>query len=264
MIGWIVSAAIAMETVALAPEGPAVGTVVVLPGNDLCAPFYEPLGRQLAERGLAVTLTTLPGYGGTEPLDPVTWDGLLAEVTALVRAQARPVALVGHSLGGLTAFLAAAQLGDDLDHLVLMEAPVVPWRWLAARGADRYDRQVIEGDRGGFDNHGPGYLRIADPGAFPAEAMAAAIACRRTSDPGTPKALIADGPDLYPLPYDQVLQPTLLIRGDASGAMLRLGAWDLRRRLHDARIEVIEGAAHWLANEQDAALASAIAEFVAP
>ncbi|MFT4627108.1 MAG: esterase [Myxococcota bacterium] len=253
-----------MDTLVVEAADPHLGTAIVLHGNDLCGPFYAPLADRLAGAGFDVVLVTMSGYGGEPPLEPVTLDGMLAEVGDLVRAQTAPVTLIGHSLGGLVAFATAAREPEAVLRLVLMEAPIVPWKWLAQRAADRYDRQVVDGDRSQFENRGPGYTRLHSPDAFPEEAMQTALRCRRLSDPNTPKQLIATGAAMYPLPYDAVTQPVLLVRGASSGFMLRASQWDLQWRLPNATSVVIDEAGHWMANENDPALASAIVEFAGP
>jgi len=78
----------------------------------------------------------------------------------------------------------------------------------------------------------------------------------------TPLALVEGAADLCPLPFSQVTAPTLLIRGQSSGLMMRIGQWMQARHLPHAKTAVIHRAGHWMANEQDEAVADVIGRFV--
>jgi pimeloyl-ACP methyl ester carboxylesterase len=106
--------------------------------------------------------------------------------------------------------------------------------------------------------------RIADLAAFPAEALAIYDDTRAHSDAATVRALFATLPSLHPLPWADVTVPTLLVRGARSGAFARFIAGAVARSLRHVSLDVavIPGAAHWLANENDDAVAAALAPFV--
>ena len=234
---------------------------LILPGNDLCAPFYLPLAEQLAARGLQVTLVTLPGYDGTPGLDPVSISAVLDWLRPLVRTSVGPEGvLIGHSLGGLLAALLAADSRVDIGSLALLEPALVPWRWLAKRMACRYEKHTVDSDRSTINPKGAWYRRIHDPQAFPPAAMAIAVRCRNQSDPAIARAFIEGFEELYPLPLDQIDVPTLLLRGESSGWVMARGQRVVQRRIRGSRSVVIPEAAHFLANENDRAIADAIAE----
>ena len=253
-----------MRIVDIVPPACEGARVVVLPGNDLCAEFYAGLGAALAARGLAASLFTVPGYDGTPAITPFGWAPLLDALGGAVReALGEGGILVGHSFGGLVALVLAARL-PEVRRLVLLEPAVIPSATIARFGAWWYTREVFGGDRGAFTNRGPWYRRVHDPGRFPADVMARVLESQRGTDVAMAQALRVDLPSLYPLPFDRITAPTLLIRGGSSGPVMALGQRWLARQLRDARCEVVADAGHWLANEQDDALAALIATVGAP
>lgn len=242
-----------MESVTVGPGSPRA---LLLHGNDLCGAFYEPLATRLAARGITCALATLPGFHRVPPLAAPSWETLIEHVTERV-----PGVLIGHSMGGLLALLVAARRPPGLTHLVLLEPAVFPTRWLARAAADRYLASVVRGDRERFVNWNGATRRIHDEAAYPRAAIELYLDVRRTSDPATAEALFTALPGLYPLPYDRIAVPTLLVTGAETGWRARLMVRALRRRLRPHHA-VVAGAAHWMIHEADAALADHIAGFV--
>jgi pimeloyl-ACP methyl ester carboxylesterase len=233
-----------------------------VPGNDLSPPFYRRLCEALAAEGLTATATSVPAFVGCGP--EAGWEDLVDALLADVRVHlAEGGVLVGHSLGGLLAFLAAARRPPEVERLVLLEPAIAPWASLARRAAESYRRGVVERDRDRFVNWTGAFRRVARPAAFPREALDLYLANRRAGDPTRVAALLEALPGLYPLPFARVEAPVLLVRGARSGWRAALGARSLRGRFRGAQLEVIRGAAHWLANEADAAVAAATARFAA-
>jgi pimeloyl-ACP methyl ester carboxylesterase len=228
---------------------------LLLPGNDLCAEFYDGLRRALDARGLPTAAVTLPGYHGEPPLPAPSWGAMVDAVLPHV-----PEVLVGHSMGGLLALLVAARAPRGLRRLVLLEPAIFPTKRIAEAAAHRYLADVIDGDRATFRNWNGAQRRVADLARYPAAMMALYDEVRRTTDIATPRALFTELPSLYPLPYAQIRLPVLLARGSRTGLVSRAMLAPLRFRLR-ARTAVIRGAAHWMANERDDDAAAAIATF---
>lgn len=224
---------------------------LLLPGADLRAAFYRPLLDRLAARGVTTTALTI----GPD-LARLGWPGLLDALHAAWDAHAGPDALlVGHSFGALCALLLAARRPAGLGRVALLEPAIAPTRRLAAWAAARYRRQALVRDRDGFVNRPGGFTRVARPERFPAGALALYLAARREDDPAPLGALLEAAAPLHPPPAPGV--PVVVVRGARSGWQPRLGAWLLARRL-GARLVTIPGAAHWLANEADEEVATAI------
>jgi pimeloyl-ACP methyl ester carboxylesterase len=103
-------------------EGPAI---VLVPGSCSTGAAWRPVIAQWDNRFRCVT-TSLLGYGGTaERRCPGDAD-IAHEAETLetvIRRVARPVHLVGHSFGGLTALAVALRDGVPLLSLTIAEAP---------------------------------------------------------------------------------------------------------------------------------------------
>ncbi len=68
---------------------------------------------------------------GHDPRFPVTraWPGLVKELLAEIDAQAEPVWLVGHSLGGFLSLMAALRRPERVHGVVMLDSPVIAgWR----------------------------------------------------------------------------------------------------------------------------------------
>ena len=225
-------------------DGPV--RAVVVPGQGLPGDFYRPLAARL---GVGVSLLTLPGAHG-EPAAP-GWDALVDDVLSHVPEGA---ALIGHSLGGLVALLAAARSPRPL---VLLEPAIFPHRAVAAAAARRYAAELAPTDR--FESWNGGQWRVARPEAYPPEAIARYLEGRRTTDVAGMSALMAAAPDLYPLPRPP--GPLLLVLGARTGWRARLLAALVRRQLRPDRTVVVD-AGHWLIHEADDAVATAVVAFL--
>lgn len=239
------------------PDGPTHARVAVLHSNGMCGASYRPLAELLAAQGVQSALFDLPGFAGAPPPDPLGWDGLLGAVAPAVDAElGDDGVLVGHSLGGLVAVLLAPRL--RLRALVLLEPAIIPWRWLARVGAALYVRKVFTDDPVAFTNRGPWFWRLHDPERYPVALMELALASHARTDRDAVAALHTGLPALYPLDFDAVRVPTVVVRGASSGAVMRWGQRDLLARLPKGRGVVVPDAGHWLVGEQDAALATSI------
>lgn len=247
----------------MARAAPERGRALLLPGNELDGPQYAGLADALAARGWTTTALTLPAFLGLPPApgSAWSWDELIAAARAALREHAPGGLLIGHSLGGLLALLAAAGRDEPAGpaRLALLEPAVPPTRRAAAGAARQYTRQVLERDRERFVNQPGPFRRLARPEAFPPEALARYLAIRRAADPTVVGTLLATLPALYPLPLAAVRAPVLLVRGARSGWRAAIGGWLLARQLPAARRVSVPEAGHWLGLEQPAPVAAAIA-----
>jgi alpha-beta hydrolase superfamily lysophospholipase len=123
------------------PSGEAKGTLVMVHGGGGNGRILAPIAEPMAQSGWRVIAPDLPGYGLTEPArsyhgDYSEWPKVVSEIA---EAEPRPVVLMGLSMGGLTALLAAQRsknvcalivttLLDLSDPEVFVRA--ARWRWL--------------------------------------------------------------------------------------------------------------------------------------
>lgn len=238
--------------------GGAPERMLLVHGYDLCGAFYRPLAERLASGGLELTAPTLPGFCGEPPLAEPSWEALVDRIAASAEGHGY---LAGHSVGALLAVLAAARRPPGLRGLILLEPAVFVHAWMARRAARRYLDQVVRGPREPFHNWNGAMRRVADPDRYPPAAIELYLECRRRADRATGEALFGALPSLYPLPLDRVEVPTLIVVGGAAGWRGRLLADLLRRRLPDARRQVLPEAGHFLVHEDDPALAAHILAF---
>ncbi|ANY10029.1 hypothetical protein AFB00_13085 [Pseudonocardia sp. HH130630-07] len=102
--------------------------VVLLHGLMSCAASWEPRAAELTRHG-RVLAPDARGHGRSgrpaDPLDPAAWSPrrLADDVLALL-AGTGPAALVGHSMGGISALLAAARRPDLVTAVVVEDPPL--------------------------------------------------------------------------------------------------------------------------------------------
>jgi len=106
-------------------------TAVCLHGLGLGPWFWEPWLPAFRAAGIRVLAASLPGHAGDS--SNASLDDCVAATVATLDSLSGPVALVGHSVGGLVAQLAAR--GRDL-HALALVAPLPPGqvRWMPDRG----------------------------------------------------------------------------------------------------------------------------------
>lgn len=252
-----------MERLRWRPDDPedAATPVVILHSNGMCAPFYRPVGELLAARGFDVTAFTLPGFDGTEALPDRSLPALVEAIAPeVLEALGEGGILVGHSLGGMLAFLLAARpdFEDRVQRLVLLEPAIVPVRALTSLFAGWYRRGAVEGEPG-FRNRGPFFWRLHDPDRYPQEAWTLFERNERETDPAVVRGLLATSDQVLPLPFERVACPVILVRGRSSGPVMWAAQRLLARRFPHARCVDLERAGHWMVFEADDALAAAIA-----
>ena len=154
----------------LSPDGPPLGTVVIVHGWGGDAGRMAPLAAHVVARGMAVLLVDLPGHGRTGPVPrynaALMVDDLRAVRDWITKREALrglPTAIVGYSFGGLGSYVAASR-DSRWGALVVLAAPLgpmaaarlylngkgLPWRWLGGMVRRSFIRAVGV-DPGTFD-----------------------------------------------------------------------------------------------------------------
>jgi len=125
------------------PEGPAKGTMILVHGGGGNGRVLAPLADFAAGLGWTAIAPDLPGYGLSEPTPGFRWDydEWPAIVAQLADETEGPVVLLGGSVGGMTAAL-AAQASHNVSGVIAttlldMGDPGIfrraaRWRWLGA------------------------------------------------------------------------------------------------------------------------------------
>jgi len=169
------------------------------PGED--AADWEPLAVSLAP-AWRVHAPDLRGHGDSEHSGPYTVDQLTADVEAFVDALGlRRVALVGHSIGAVPAYLFAAKHPDRVIRLVL-EEPVPPFPRAPLDLQPHLDQRR---ERAGEPSFDPDAMALSSEFTEPPAAWRDAL-----GDVTAPTLLIAGGPDSH-LDQDQLAEMAALI-----------------------------------------------------
>lgn len=177
--------------------------VVLLHGPGEDAADWEPLARELAP-SWRVHAPDLRGHGDSERSGPYTVDQLTDDLEAFTDALGlRRVALVGHSIGAVPAYLFAARHPDRVIRLVL-EEPVPPFPRGPVDLRQHLDRH---GERPSAPPFDPEAMKLSDEFADPPAAWREALA-RITA----PTLLLAGGSDSH-LDQDRLAEMASLIPG---------------------------------------------------
>lgn len=100
----------------------------MVPGGWQGGWVFDPVAAELRRAGHRVEAVTLSGLEPDGPVDvdrPPNLDTHIDQVAEIVdRSDETPLALCGHSYGGMVIAGAADRLGDRLDHLVFIDAYV--------------------------------------------------------------------------------------------------------------------------------------------
>jgi pimeloyl-[acyl-carrier protein] methyl ester esterase len=208
----------------------------------------------------------LPGYAGTEALEPYSLDNL---VDTLLEQVSTPVTLCGWSLGALLAMLAAARHPAKVERLILIGAtpsfiqradwphgmrPAALAEFAAGVASDppaALKRFIALFNQN--DVNGRAIGRELGRGLASAELPSTAIL-----DAGL--ALLRDT-DLRPL-TPSIRQPTLLIHGAHDPLMPLAAAQWLAATLPQARLDILPDAAHAPFLSEPAHCAALISDFV--
>jgi triacylglycerol lipase len=109
-------------------DGKAVVVIPGLLGNDL---YLQPLRQWLGCVGYSPVRSTLALNAGC--LQRLR-EQIGEEIARRTKSDSAPVALIGHSRGGVLAWALASQLQEKVSHLVLLGSPVASFRASVASG----------------------------------------------------------------------------------------------------------------------------------
>jgi pimeloyl-ACP methyl ester carboxylesterase len=228
------------EGIAVRVLGPDAGpTVVLVHGAGDRSGTFRPLLPHLT--GLRVVTYDRRGYGRSlAAAPPTSLTDHARDLLAIVIAQPEPPVVVGHSVGGTVALLAATLEPGAFPAVGVWE-PAFPW-------VDWWSQ--------GMKDHCAAVAAAEDPEAE-AEAMARGFlgdeawsrldeevrAARRAE--GRAYQVDLAGQLSAPYRFADVAVPTVVGYGTGSVDEARIGGPWLIRQLPDARLFVVDGATHW-------------------
>ncbi|HTM85355.1 MAG TPA: alpha/beta hydrolase [Mycobacterium sp.] len=247
-------------------------TVLLLHGGGQNRFSWKSTGQILADRGFHVVALDTRGHGDSDrsPGADYALETLAADVLAVLDAIGRPVAVVGASLGGLTAILAADQAGQQVHKLVLVD--VVP----------RFEKSGSARIREFLFQHVDGFASLEEA----ADAVAAYLPYRRK--PRSPEGLKrnlrhrdgrwywhwdpallskpSDDPHLRTEKLEQAVTslpiPILLIRGKLSDVVSTAGVADFLAKVPAAEFVELGNAGHTAAGDDNDAFSAVVVDFV--
>jgi esterase len=227
---------------------------------------WRSIAQRLAERHRVLALD-LRNHGASPWTDGMSYSEMVEDLGASLRARGIDhAALLGHSMGGKVAMLAALLHPAEVDRLVVVDiAPAPNPPTLLA-----YVRAMRAVDLGGITRRGEVDARLS--GAIPDGAERAFLLQNLIIDDGKARwrlnleaierefPQISDFPDL---PAGTAYQgPTLLVAGARSDYIKTEHEPVIRRLFPQARITRIEGAGHWVHAEQPQAFLETVAPFL--
>jgi pimeloyl-ACP methyl ester carboxylesterase len=247
-------------------------TVVVLHGVMGHCREWDVLTSELAQH-FRVLAVDQRGHGRSAWASSYSGASFAVDLIALVEQIGRPpVHLVGHSLGGIAAMLAAATRPDLFDRVVLID--IGPTVVSTDQAADLSDHIRALGSMSYPDKTSATVAWLdANPLAQPELVANYVSHCLVPRSDGRlvwrfDAAHLAQSPtggvaeeDLWHAAEDMVA-PTLLIRGERSPFLSQSGADSMVRRMRTARLETIRGGGHDLGVEQPYAVTTAAIEFL--
>jgi len=255
---------------------PNAQAVILLHGGGQTRHSWAEAMRRLIERGYFVVNYDARGHGDSEwsAEGDYSLNALASDLRAVRSTIARPVALVGASMGGMTSFYALGCADHRFaDALVMVDIALRP----AAAGVEKI-RRFMTGHTAGFANLG--------------EASAAVAAYNRDRPrPSDPSGLMKnlrlreDGRlywhwdprmlDQRPVPEpptftnelervsNRVTVPTLLVRGGRSDIVDDAGVAEMQRLVPQMDVFEVPGAGHMVAGDRNDAFNAGVLAFLA-
>ena len=253
---------------ALPPNEP-LGTLVCLHGWPESSRMFTAVLDAAAAAGWRALAPDLPGYGGSEPDAPATWTRMVDAVERFHAAlDLGPVALCVHDWGGLIGLRWACDHPQAVRALVISDTGFFhDGKW---HGLAQAMRTPGEGEKlaEGMTPEGlAGALRAASRGMDDA---ALAEYWRGFTTPERRAGMLElyrSGEFAELAPYQGRLAglgvPTLLLWGADDPFAPVAGAHRLAAEIPHARLDVVEGAGHFVFDDEPERTASAVAAFLA-
>ena len=258
-----------------------------LHGNGFCAGTYTPFINYLID-DLHLIASDVRGHGGSDPLSikRVRHWGIFAEdLKKLIEQEMSPPVIgMGHSLGAVTTYIAAAKYPHLFSGIVLLDPVILPRRllWLIAamkllglRGniplakMARRRRRIFKGkqealrlfaaDRGIFKNWSEEFVHAyLECGLLEKDPKTAVLKC----DPEL-EAQIFESVPLDVWKYaKKITCPVLVIRGEYSDTISADSAGRLDSLIADYELQTIPNAGHFIPMEKPQPCAHYTLDFV--
>lgn len=262
-----------LELVADVGGAPFKGVVVLMHGGGQTRHSWAGAMRMLIANGYRVINYDSRGHGDSEwpPSGDYSWKRRSADLAAILADTSGPVALVGASMGGVTALYAAATGAVRVSALVMVDIVPRP----AVDGVGRI-RAFMQGNPQGFaslDEAAEAVVAYNPSRPRPKDSTGLAKNLRRRDDGRLywhwDPRILGDGAKRDALADEllawcaAVTAPTLLVRGLASDVVTDEGIAEFRRHLPDLEVRDVAGAGHMVAGDRNDAFNAAAVDFLA-
>jgi non-heme chloroperoxidase len=254
---------------------PARGTVVLLHGGGQTRHSWARTGVRLAAAGYVAVAFDARGHGesGWDPAGDYSIDAYLGDLLAIVASLPERPILVGASLGGITALLAAGEHPALARALVLVDVVVAVER----AGVDRI-RSFMTAHLDGFASLDQAADAIAAynpnrPRPRNLDGLRKNLRLRADGrwywhwDPAfmaiTDEPQRRSAPERLRAAAQRLEIPTLLVRGARSDVVSDAGLADMRRLVPHAEVVEIGGAGHMVAGDDNDVFAVSLGTFLA-
>ena len=244
--------------------------VLLLHGGGQTRASWGQAGSMLAEHGYRALAMDLRGHGESAWAadQDYTPAALVGDLEAVRRFVGRPLVLVGASLGGLASMLYAAAHPDDVEALVLVDVTARN----SAAGQERI-RRFLSADPDGFASFEEVVAAVrAYKGRHFDERDTSRLHLNvRTREDGRlvwhwdPAFLLRDGrswthgkDDVLTSAADRLQVPTLLLVGGDTDVVDEQALADFERRVPALETEVIPGASHMIASDENSVFGRAL------
>jgi pimeloyl-ACP methyl ester carboxylesterase len=243
-------------------EGPPV---LILHGLFGSARNWATIAKRLAER-YRVLAVDLRNHGDSPHAPSMSYDEMAEDVLSLIRERGLgPPAIVGHSMGGKVAMVAALLRPDSVSRLAVVDVAPVAYRGTLRAYADAML---------GLDIAGPARRAAIDAAlaeSIPEPGIRAFLLHNLAPDgdgfrwrPNLPAIAAAiEGISSFPDIEGSYPGPALFIRGERSDYVVPGYEPRIRRLFARAQIVAIAQSGHWIHAEQPAAFLAALEPFLA-
>lgn len=259
----------------------------LLHANGFCAGTYSPFVKYLLN-DLQIIASDVRGHGGTDLSDLKRvhhWNIFADDLKTLIdKTMAPPIVGLGHSLGAVTTYIAAATYPRLFSAIIMIDPPIFPRRmlwliavmkWLGltrsiplAKTARRRKKtfqgkkealQRFASGRGIFKTWSQEFVEAyLECGLLEKDSETAILKC----DPEL-EAQIFESIPLDVWKYaDKVACPVLAIRGEQSDTFRVDAAERLKRKIADCELETIANAGHFVPMGKPEECARVITDFI--
>ena len=258
-----------------------------LHGNGFCAGTYSPFLKHLMG-DFHIFASDVRGHGGSDHPDAErirNWTVFAEDLKTLIeQAMAPPVIGMGHSLGAVSTYIAAARYAHLFSSLILIDPVILPYKllWLIAaakllgfRGnlrlakTARRRRRIFQGKkealklfaagRGIFKNWSKEFVQAyLECGLLEEDSETAVLKC----DPELEAQIFESVPvDVWRY-AEKITCPVLALRGELSDTFLPEAAQRLKGRISDFELKTISNTGHFPTMEKPQECAQVISDFI--